>query len=309
VKRAVDWALRRSPLQWRYEGRQRDTLTVLAYHAAEDAESFAGQLDYLCARRQPLSLEQVHAAVITGERLPAQAVLITFDDADRSLLEVGMPLLVERGIPAAAFVVTGLLDSDRPFWWQEVESLLRHGGYSSTLPIGSASALIRSLKTQPDVRRLTVIDELRRTASRPAEAVPQLRAVDLLTLDAADIAVGSHSVSHPCLDRCDDEKVEAEVGAAQQRLKSILGRSPLAFAYPNGNVDPRVRRAVALHGHRLAFGFDHRISEWPPRDPLLISRVKVSSTSTIDRFATSLSGLHPAVHRVRTSLRRTVAGG
>jgi len=70
----------------------------------------------------------------------------------------------------------------------------------------------------------------------------------------------------------------------------------LAFAYPNGLVDPRSRRAVANAGYALAFAFDHRPSTVPPADPYAISRLRIDSLASDNRVRTVASGLHPAIH-------------
>jgi peptidoglycan/xylan/chitin deacetylase (PgdA/CDA1 family) len=92
------------------------------------------------------------------------------------------------------------------------------------------------------------------------------------------------------------EKIEREIGEAHAVLSSALGHEPTAFAYPNGDHDPRVRGAVQRTGYRLGFLFDHRVSAWPPEDSLRISRLRVDSTATLDRFRLIVSGLHPFLH-------------
>jgi len=49
--------------------------------------------------------------------------LVTFDDGERSVIEKGAPVLDELSIPCLLFVVAGLLDTDTPFWWEEVAAL------------------------------------------------------------------------------------------------------------------------------------------------------------------------------------------
>jgi hypothetical protein len=50
--------------------------------------------------------------------------------------------------------------------------------------------------------------------------------------------------------------------------------------------------------YSAAFLFDHRHAR-PGSHALRISRLRVNSTTSIDRFAAILSGLHPAVHKAR----------
>jgi peptidoglycan/xylan/chitin deacetylase (PgdA/CDA1 family) len=316
----IDRVMRWSPMQPAFRRRAAGRLTVLAYHGVADPASFRRQLGYLARTMRPVSLDDVAVAGRRG--LPQRAVLITFDDGHRSVLEQGVPRLRALGLPAVVFVVAGLLDGDQPPWWQEVEELLGHGGHAGADAGGqpgadagghagadagghagadagrSAAALIATLKTVPDRERLAVIAELRRTAARPAAPAPQLRSAELPLLESAGVAVGNHTQTHPCLPRCGDEQVAAEIRLAHRRLRAALGHDPTAFAYPNGDWDARAERVLTADGYTAGFLFDHRTSPPTPSHPLRISRVRVNSDASGDRFALLLSGLHPALHSV-----------
>jgi peptidoglycan/xylan/chitin deacetylase (PgdA/CDA1 family) len=150
-----------------------------------------------------------------------------------------------------------------------------------------------------DDDRLATIAGLRRVAESPAPRVPQLHRHELRALESDGVAVGNHSHTHPCLPRCPDARIGAEVADAHSVLTDALGHAPIAFAYPNGDCDARTRQAVEDCGYGVAFLFDHRLSPAVPADPLRVSRLRVDSTTSLDRFRTILSGLHPAVHRLR----------
>lgn len=302
--RRLDAALARSPLQPLFRRRADRRLRVLAYHGVADPERFAAQLDFLAAELAPVSLERLIAALDGGEPLPQRAVLVTFDDGERSLFEAGLPLLAERAVPAAAFVVAGLIGTSTPPWWVEAEALAARRdagepGRGSPRLAGSGPGLVRALKRLPDEERRHTLDELRATAAAPPPAVPQLTAAELRALEAGGVAVGSHTWSHPILPRCGDAAVGEEIRRAHEALTAALGRPPLAFAYPNGDADPRAERELAALGYRAAFLFDHRLSPAPPPERFRISRLRVNSDTPIDRFRIILSGLHPALHRLR----------
>jgi peptidoglycan/xylan/chitin deacetylase (PgdA/CDA1 family) len=299
VRAPLDLLLRRSPAQLAFRRRTGGRLTVLAYHGVDDPASFGRQLDHLVRTMRPVSLEEVVAAAGRRGALPPRAFLITFDDGHRSVLDAGVPLLRERGLPAAVFMVAGLLDTDQPFWWAEVERLHAQGGRAGAWPDLGPAELVRRLKTVPDAERLAVIADLRRTAAGPAPSMAQLRREELPALEAAGVSVGNHTVSHPCLPRCDDAKAAAEVADAHRILEDALGRAPTAFAYPNGDWDERAERALAAAGYEVGFLFDHRVNRPAPPHPLRLSRVRVNSDTSLDRFAIIVSGLHPAMHHAR----------
>ena len=100
----------------------RNKITILAYHgvtkipvvSADDRyklhlpfNSFVEQLDYLQSHYRLISFEQLVKAHSENKRLPGNTALLTFDDGYRNFLTVVAPLLLERGIPATSFIITG----------------------------------------------------------------------------------------------------------------------------------------------------------------------------------------------------------
>lgn len=301
IRRTADVVLRRSPAQPVFRRRAAHQLAVLAYHGVDDPACFRRQLDLLTRSWHPVSLDDVLAAVAGDRPLPRHAVLVTFDDGDPTVLSVALPLLRERGIPAVAFVLPGLLDSTTPFWWSEATALHEAGARLPGDHHASAASLVAWLKTVPDDRRRDVLEELRRRAPAADTATPQLRAADLHALVGGGVEIGNHTWTHPCLDRCDEQQARHQVVRAHEALADVLGHPPRAFAYPNGNHDPRVEPVLAGLGYQAAFLFDHRLVPSPGRGthPLRLSRLRVGSDTAPDRFATIVSGLHPAVHHAR----------
>ncbi|WP_406194347.1 polysaccharide deacetylase family protein [Kitasatospora sp. NBC_01560] len=296
----VDAVLRHSPAQPLFRLAATRRLAVLAYHGIDDPRTFALQMARLVRIARPVPPALVEEAVHGGRPLPARSVLVTFDDGDRTVLTEALPVLTRLGIPAAAFVVTDHIDGDQPFWWTEAAFLAAHRGTARRLAGCAPGAVVRRLKTLPDADRRTALAELRDSARAAAPRQQQLTRQDLLTLHRAGVTIGNHTAGHPCLDHCDDDTVRSEITRAHSELAGWLGGAePTAFAYPNGNVDERADAVLRGLGYRLGFLFDHRHDRLLPRRPLRISRLRVNSATGRDRFDTILSGLHPAVHRLR----------
>lgn len=299
--RVLTWAdrtLRRSPGQALFRWRASRRLAVLAYHTIEDADRFEEHVSYIHRSLMPVSVDEVIAAWTDGAALPRRAVLLTFDDGHPSVLDVAEPVLRGYGVPGVAFVVSGLLDTDEPFWWDEVESLVRAGGTAQGLRSPSAKGCVRELKRRPNVERLSILSELRQTASNLPRRVGQLRGGDLGRLEASGIEVGNHTWTHPCLNTCRDDEADQEVRTAHLALTESLGHPPRTFAYPDGEWDPRATPVLRELGYQLAFMFDHRLSD-PRSDPLRVSRLRIDSMDSLDRLRIVATGLHPALHRLR----------
>jgi len=248
---------------------------------------------------RPVSLEEVVRAITVRRSLPTHAVLVTFDDGDRSVLDVAAPILVEAGVPGVACVITSVLDTEDPFWWDEVVDLWQAGGRSVGSMFQDAGHLIRLLKRLPDEQRHQAIQELRSTASSPARPRAQLKRDELAELEAAGIEVANHTMTHPCLPNCQPDAVDWEVRTAHETLRSIVGHAPRAFAYPNGDWDERADSVLRELGYEVGFLFDHRIARVSQQDQLRISRLRVDDSASLDRFAILVSGLHSSIHRLR----------
>ena len=270
---------------------------MLSYHGVDDAESFERQLGFIIRRMRPVSLEEVISAVKRGRLLPQSAVLLTFDDGARSIFDAGLPLLRDHGVPAVSFVIAGLLDTDRPFWWVEAMQLAELGGTADGCPGLRGQRLTGALKRLPDQLRRAALDQLRATASGAASPTPQLRRHELRLLESAGIAVGNHSLTHPSLPRCDDGQLTHELTEAHRLLTDALGHTPLAVAYPHGDWDLRVVELARGLGYPLGFAYDSRVNPLPFADPLLVSRLHVESWTTLDKFAITVSGLLPQLWR------------
>lgn len=261
LTRAAETALANSPLQLAASLSARQHLCVLAYHGVPDAQRFTAQLDWLTENANIVSIEELRAATIEGKALPKRPALLTFDDGDPSIVDVAAPVLRERGIPAVAYVIPGLIDTDKPFWWTEIAMLVQAGAKSDLSP----TALVSKLKRVHDKERRRIIDDLRGQVAEPVRT-RQLTSDDLRKLEVDGISVGNHSLTHPCLDKCDDATLQFEVHEAHARLTDLLGHPPESFA-----------------------GFDHRMAAHNA-DPLTISRVRVDAGAGLDRFRIIVSG-------------------
>lgn len=112
---------------------QRGALILCYHRVAEMPQSprrlwvspqrFAEQLDALTKHFVPLSLSELVERLRAG-KVPDKAVVVTFDDGYADNLWNARPLLERFGVPATVFVATGLVGTDREFYWDELERLL-----------------------------------------------------------------------------------------------------------------------------------------------------------------------------------------
>jgi peptidoglycan/xylan/chitin deacetylase (PgdA/CDA1 family) len=86
-----------------------------------------------------------------------------------------------------------------------------------------------------------------------AEAWPLMDAAAIQDWARRGLEFGGHGRTHRSLVALDEAALTEEVEASHADLRRLLGRAPLAFAYPYGHSDRRVRAKTAQH-FALAYG-------------------------------------------------------
>jgi peptidoglycan/xylan/chitin deacetylase (PgdA/CDA1 family) len=142
-----------------------------------------------------------------------KTVVVTFDDALRSVLERALPILSGLGLPATVFVATAHADGGRPAAWPG------HDVWVGT----------------EHERELDCMswDELRHLSDCGWE-------------------VGSHTRSHPRLTQIDDRALRDELTGSKADCEARIGGRCDSLAYPYSDYDDRVVRATREAGYLLA---------------------------------------------------------
>ena len=118
-------------------------VTVLAYHRVGqrtaspvdlDASLFAAQMDLVAERGGALGLADAVARLRRRESVPDDASVLTFDDGTEDFVDVVVPILVERGLPATVYLATWHVDTGehfpaagRPVSWSAMRDALSTG--------------------------------------------------------------------------------------------------------------------------------------------------------------------------------------
>jgi peptidoglycan/xylan/chitin deacetylase (PgdA/CDA1 family) len=227
-------------------------LLILCYHAVSERwqadlsitpANLEAQLDLL-ARRGYRGVTFTDA--VTGSP-PGKAVAVTFDDAFRSVLELGEPILARLGWPATVFVPTDFADTGRHLSWPGIDHWAE-GEFDGELAPMSWG-------------------ELGGLAERGWE-------------------IGSHTCSHPHLTELDEAALDDELRRSKTICEDHLRRACESIAYPYGDHDLRVADAARRAGYRTAGTLPSRMDardplRWPRvgvyyGDDLRRFRVKVS---------------------------------
>ena len=116
----------------------------------------------------------------------------------------------------------------------------------------------------------------------------------------AGVELGAHSHSHPQLDTLPAAALREELRTPRDRLEQALGRRVDLVAYPHGYHGPRVRRAARQSGYRAGAAVRNALHR-PGEEPLAVSRLTVTSTTTAQDIARWLAGAGAPVAEDRES--------
>jgi peptidoglycan/xylan/chitin deacetylase (PgdA/CDA1 family) len=145
---------------------------------------------------------------------PAERTLVvTFDDAHSSVLELAAPIMARLGIPGTVYVPTAYPDSERLMGWE---------GYDVWL----------GTEHEQELRCM---------------GWEQLRG-----LAASGWEIGSHTKTHPRLSKIGDQPIKDELTDSRRECEEKMGAPCTSIAYPYSDYDERAVRAAAEAGYQSA---------------------------------------------------------
>lgn len=142
-----------------------------------------------------------------------RTLVVSFDDAHRSVLELAAPVMARLGVPGTIYVPTAYAGSERPMGWD---------GYDVWL----------GTEHEPELLCLGW-DELRGLAEVGWE-------------------IGSHTCTHPRLSQIGEAEIAAELSDSRRECEDRMGTACDSLAYPYSDFDERAVRAAGKAGYRFA---------------------------------------------------------
>jgi peptidoglycan/xylan/chitin deacetylase (PgdA/CDA1 family) len=146
------------------------------------------------------------------------------------------------GIPVSIFVSTQPVETGEAYWWSYIKKANKTG--VSNIPV-------ESLKKLSNDQRIAVLDEVKKKVNIDREALTKEELVDIS--NGGFISIGSHTVTHPILTNCSDEKALFEISESKKLLEQWLNRKVDTFAFPNGNFSAREIGFLKKSDYRVSF--------------------------------------------------------
>lgn len=261
--------------------------TILGYHriSYESAynpfelnvslKNFNEQMEVLRKYTNPISMK-VLINKMKENKIPKNAVVITFDDGYSDNYYRGKSILEKFSIPATVFVTTG--DLAKEFWWDELERLTllakiipeelnfqyEHGHifwrldrrrmenprinlffhfYNALHPL-SISVIEKILAEFRNMVDPQIIPE------RKYRRMNENELKDFAQHDL--IEIGSHTINHPNLKTISQEEQIFELKRSKEFLEQIINKPVKGFSFPHGISNKDSYRLLKFTGYEYA---------------------------------------------------------
>ena len=243
---------------------------------------FREQLDLLCRSHEVVPLPALLDRPSSGRRLRAA---ITFDDAYRGAVTVGVASLVERRLPATIFVAPAFVDGGA-FWWDSL----------SDPKTGAIPESVRCRALQDHCGMDHAVRQWARSEGfefqmPPTHALGAGEAELQHAASAPGIVLASHAWSHPNLTRLGAADLEPELTRPLQWLRERFTNVIPWLTYPYGMSSPVVEQAAVSAGYRAALCLG---GGWLPRRVrhlYALPRISLSAGLSAEGFALRMAGL------------------
>jgi len=216
-------------------------------------------------RRLALDYDVIDLETLLSGNLPRRALLLTFDDAFRSVLDAARDTLAPLGLPSVFFVNPGLLGEDRVSldsalaWAVDRAGLERVCEAAGVRRCETLAALVTGeMATLGAGERLAIKARVLEAFGPPdlAARAAVLREEDIAAFRDLRVEIGNHTMTHVHCRSLTKEECAEEIVGAKERLEALSGARVRAFSVPYGHERDLTSETLALlraSGHEAIF--------------------------------------------------------
>jgi peptidoglycan/xylan/chitin deacetylase (PgdA/CDA1 family) len=265
-------------------------VSIATYHDISDENSpFTSQLQ-LSTRPEVFRRHVAYFArnfdfigvdeLLAGE-LPRKPLLLTFDDAYRSVLTVAAPILKEVNAPSIFFVIPSVVQGKSLPIDNVLSLAVENMGPSRVLGLmklneASAKSVAEMISRfvanmrQDDIVSIKarIFSALRITEDAARRATEKfLNWTDIRKLAEYRVEVGNHSMTHSHFRRLSRNEIQFEIGQSRCELQNLSGQHVRCLSIPYGNqldATHDVLNFARASGHQAIFLVHARSNRFRP---------------------------------------------
>jgi peptidoglycan/xylan/chitin deacetylase (PgdA/CDA1 family) len=255
---------------------------------------FAEQMEMVCRRFNPVTIDDIVRWLQGGAPLPKRAVAITFDDGFADNYHVASPVLARYGLQAAFYLAVRLIGTNRYPWfcrlrrafyctsllyWTEPGTGEEHALSDSAGRWHGFLSACRTCAVIPEDRREEFLECVEHNLQVPELLDGSLMMMDweqVVALQRLGHIIGSHTMSHPNLAHSAEEDIVHELQESKRILEQRLATRIVHFSYPSPILEPHYSDVTTAFLAKYGYISAVTCIPGPVRrqdTPLLLSRV------------------------------------
>lgn len=256
-----------------YRKKNKDKVLIMVYHDVIDSINihsnhynynttiskirFAKQLKYINKYYNPITIDDFIEWKYKNKSLPANPVLITFDDGHSNLYKNAIPELNKYNMKGVFFIKS---DS---FGKIEQNYCERYLSYSSSYQEGQKMYLkFRIVPFNEQLKMLTSQEDKNQYDTINEKKYKHLTQEECLSLLKSGHSIQSHTIHHYILSSLNDNEANFEIMESKKDLEKVFKYNISCLAYPFGdpNYDygDREKKLTKKAGYLLAFSGERK---------------------------------------------------
>ena len=274
---------------------------------------FEQQVRYLSSNFDVITFYELRDRLNNGRSLKNTAI-ITFDDGYKNNYLLAYPILKKYRVPAVIFLSTNHVDSDKVFWFEELNYLINSslkktfvlyiGGVKRDFSLEnkkkreeSKVKLLTLCKSASHQLRVEIIEQIHKVLecavpSREAKKLNLSWAEIEEMAEDGNIEFGSHTLSHPVLSKLKLTELQQELMVSKKIIEGRLKKEVISFSYPFGDPEtfgPREVAEVQRCGYSFATTYTHDFNTYYTikQNPYLLKRIHVEKDVCYSQFLLS----------------------
>ena len=293
-----------------------ERLIVLGYHRLPPADpgwtpapfsdeygpteaEFVAQLQWLKDNVHLVSEAEAIDRVHRGKGPGMMSVLLTFDDGYIDNYTRAYPILKRMGVPAVFFVAADQIERRTLGWADNIAWAINRSKKASFTYEGATHDLTgdrydvilqfhRKMKKEMHLGK-TLVEDLFEVCdveppSREVQDAQLMTWAHLAEVQQHDIAIGSHSHTHPILGTLTPDEQREELAKSKALIEHRLGRRVRTIAYPVGgqtHFNEHTERIAEECGYELGFSFYSGFNTWKTVRPYDVRRTALQDMDEI----------------------------
>ena len=301
-----------------------NTLRILGYHRVKNvaeesypfdedlisasAENFEKQMRFVSGHFNVVTFAEMNDLIRKGSPLPANALVITFDDGYDDNYRIAFPILKDNGLRAVFFISTDYIGKAEPFWFEKIVYLYKKGliervgdwtpapfrQENGTTPL---AAFRLHLMKMTGGERDTLLKRIEEKAGfhfgdGDLQNVLPMTWAQVREMADAGMEIGSHTRSHSVLGCEAEEQLENELRGSKEIIEREIGREVLSISYPVASkpfaLSDRVIQATREADYRWAVTNLLGVQDISPGDALRLKRLRIERYMSFDWFKAQL---------------------